>query len=1330
MFYVDIRRCRADGIKPVTQKDNGEWQNEGLEHTTATRRIIGVEHIDVDEEKDGALRREQIWERKLLDLTMRNNLLNMKLGDRAISFLSFNVADIEDRLQKGNKIHIQPSPFPKKSECKMHYDSRPFKEDYGELVAEKLKQNSLLSYLSGPNLYDALKFLYRESKSTLDENGSNTLFLAIGLLKWFETDTSSQPRYAPILLLPVDIIRKNIKDYDIQTREEDITFNTTLAEMLKQNYKLTIPETDPLPQDENGCDVLKVLTIVRSCIMKQPRWDVLDETVLGLFSFSKFVMWNDLHNNFSLMKDNPVISALLNKSKWDEKETPVDVSKYDENCSPADNAIPIDVDSSQLEAVLESGEGHSFILYGPPGTGKSQTITNMIANALFHGKKVLFVAEKKAALEVVQRRLEKIGLAPFCLELHSNKITKTHFLTQLEKALSITTQEKPAEYQLTADQIMEERKKLGQFTKLMHKDSGNGLSLYDCIIRYSLIDAEPLKPSKEFMQTFDTQTLKAATDEFNMAGKVLTIVGRPADSPLYGLTVMESSTATADSLKVLLPQLADEIDSVERVIINVNNILGASLPLDFSALPFISKLLDILDTSNKNVLFVDARELRSQWQEACDSWLFARILKQNKIVKYLQQFNPGTDKAGVNDFLNQLIDFHDEAERNDITAFSAPAANIDFSSVTGDSKGTAALRNVRNTYDALQKICSFNGDLPFIKEHIGKWLAGLDKLRNWALWCHERRKLCELNLSEVADALDYCQAADIAGVNDRFEKGCYATLAASIIDAHEELQLFNGLLFEELIKKYRELDNKFKELTRKMLYCRLAADIPVLSTDLIIDNEISILKRYIHSKGRGVSVRHIIDQIPNLLPRLCPVMLMSPLSVAQFIDLSKHKFDIVCFDEASQMPTPEAVGAIARGKALICVGDPKQLPPTSFFTANAVDEEESEDDDMESILEDCMTISMPERYLNRHYRSRHESLIAFSNQQYYKGRLFTFPSVDDRARKVKYVHIDGVYDYGRTRSNKAEAEAIVNEVIRRLESASNESIGIVAFSKVQQTLIEDLLSDRLSANPDLEAKAFNADEPLFVKNLENVQGDERDVILFSVGYGPDKNGNVSMNFGPLNNAGGERRLNVAVSRARCEMMVFTIMEPEMIDLNRTNALGVKGLKNFLTFAKTGRLPLHNSQIKPQETDIADIIAKELRKKGYSVDTHVGRSAFKIDIAVIDPSDPEKYILGILCDSTTFYQTKTEREREISQPSFLHHLGWRLLRVWTLDWYVDSKRVFNEISAAITAAISENKAEQQQFTTFEPSAIPSSQQADSSDSDVQQTDNTQSDFQQI
>lgn len=448
-------------------------------------------------------------------------------------------------------------------------------------------------------------------------------------------------------------------------------------------------------------------------------------------------------------------------------------------------------------------------------------------------------------------------------------------------------------------------------------------------------------------------------------------------------------------------------------------------------------------------------------------------------------------------------------------------------------------------------------------------------------------------------------------------------------------------------------------------------------------------------------------------------MLMSPMSVAQFLDLDQPPFDLVIFDEASQMPTSEAVGAIARGKSLVVVGDPKQMPPTSFFQMQQTDESQAENDDMESILDDCITLSMASRYLSWHYRSRHESLIAFSNNQYYDGKLYTFPSVDNRTSKVSFIPVDGVYDYGRTRSNRAEAEAISRKVVSILQdyikhpSHPRRSIGIVAFSKVQQGLIEDILTEMLAKNPEMEQLAYDAEEPIFIKNLENVQGDERDIILFSVGYGPDKRGKVSMNFGPLNNQGGERRLNVAVSRARYEMIVFSTLQPEMIDLRRTQAAGVVGLKRFLEYAKTGRLALQAEALETGNEETAhdavtQKVARMLQDRGYQVDLYVGRSAFKVDIAVRNPHDEGSYLCGILCDNPKYYVTKTVRDREICRPEVLRHLGWKLLRLWSVDWFLNPEATFERLCQALEVLLKEADDDGDLFSPYETKEQPQEQ----------------------
>ncbi|MDO4497330.1 MAG: AAA domain-containing protein, partial [Bacteroidales bacterium] len=560
------------------------------------------------------------------------------------------------------------------------------------------------------------------------------------------------------------------------------------------------------------------------------------------------------------------------------------------------------------------------------------------------------------------------------------------------------------------------------------------------------------------------------------------------------------------------------------------------------------------------------------------------------------------------------------------------------------------------------------------------WLGNTAKVRDWYQWCAFKKDLASAGMNVVSRKVE---KEEISGEHlcDGFFKALFKSLACEKIAQSSTLRTFEGSIFDETVARYQKLTREFQILSQKELYARLAANIPHVTENIDSSSEIGLLNRNISNGGRGLSLRDLMDQIPTLLPRLCPVMLMSPMSVAQYLNLSQDKFDLVVFDEASQMPTSEAVGAIARGKSVIVVGDPKQMPPTSFFNSTNVTEEEADIDDMESILEDCRTLEIPALQLNWHYRSKHESLIAFSNNEYYEGQLITFPSTDDQATMVKYNYVDGVYDKGGCRSNPQEAQAIVEEIAKRLQAPNHadRSIGVIAFSVVQQNLIEDMLIEKLESDKALHEAAEELYEPIFVKNLENVQGDERDIIMFSIGYGPDKEGKVSMNFGPLNNSGGERRLNVAVTRARREMVVFSSLKASQIDLRRTKARGVEGLKHFLEYAEQQVLTqTDGTKRENMDNILSEQIAKALRERGYEANTQIGRSNFKVDVAIADANNKERYTLGILLDGEGYHDTQTTRDREIVQPSVLKGLGWKIMRVWSADWINNPERVLERI----------------------------------------------------
>lgn len=1381
LYFVDIRSCRLGNIRPLPQRimRDGTWEiiNEGIEHAGATTKVAEFNHYDIRlNDISGTTTKQMLWERKLLDFSLRNNLLNTRLGRKVVPFISFNIEHLEDHLQNGEDYNIMPSPGKKilPLEGGM-YDSIRQVPDLQNYVSELIFNHKIASYLTESELQLSLKHLYRTARTSIEENGANSLFLTLGMLRWYESSKSVQPRFAPILLLPVDIIRRSGNNYVIRKRDEDIILNITLVELLKQNFKIILDILKDLPKDDSGVDVKKIFTIVRRAIIEQKKWNVQEESMLGLFSFNKFVMWNDIHSNADKLKENIVVASLLeNKNKQEFDGNLLDAREIDKSKKPIDFAIPMDVDSSQMEAIVESGRGKSFILHGPPGTGKSQTITNMIANALYQGKRVLFVAEKMAALSVVQARLEKIHLAPFCLELHSNKATKKHFLEQMDEVLNVKRITPPDNYDQNSDELFKERKELIDYMETLHKRRESGFSLYECIAEYLSIPEDEISENLPDLNLFNTDFVEKSRLFIDGVKSILEISGKPFGHPLLNLVPKDNKYETLEILKTVLKdfknnysKLDEEVRSLESIssfkieredqITWLKSIAEIVSKLDLMNNGFLELGIDdinrdsfiknvalgkeytivkekITSTYTDSILTINVDNYRLQFEDIQNKWFLPRFFAKRKYFKDIRQYGPITED-NLYDLLSDVKEC--QTKRKELDKMSSALSEVFGKFATkGDEQWdkiavnldyipilTKLLSDYSLTHDISFKDCTSNFidcidnqwvlykkefttkafatietfkqlektkaeflemtevemSLEDIKADIETWIDHYGIIKDWYYWIAKKKELKESNLQIVSEKIEKEGLEPVQAINGVL-KGMFHQLIMRIIDEHDQLRMFNGMLFRQSIAKYKENTKKFQELSKRELYSRLSARIPS-SGGLAEGSEISILKRNIANNGRGTSIRAIIDSIPTLLPRLCPCMLMSPISVAQFIDLNKSNFDLVIFDEASQMPTSEAVGAIARGKALVVVGDRKQMPPTNFFSSNQVDDEEAEIDDMESILDDCITLSLPEYKLQWHYRSKHESLIAFSNSQYYNNELFTFPSVDDQLAKVKLIPVKGVYDKGHTRSNPEEAKAIVKEIIRRLSDKElcKSSIGVVAFSKVQGDLIEDELLEQLDKHPKLKDIAFNDDEPIFIKNLENVQGDERDVILFSIGYGTDKFGKVSMNFGPLNNVGGERRLNVAVSRARKEMIVFSSLSSSQIDLKRSQAKGVEGLKGFLDFAETGRLPIVSDTIREvTNNNMVGQICRALNEHGYCTRANVGRSNFKVDIAVSTKEDPDKYILGILCDGKSYFETKTTRDREIVQPTILEMLNWKVIRVYSIDWFENHDKALNQL----------------------------------------------------
>ena len=1281
---------------------------------------------------------------------------------------------------------------------------------WNTLIKSEFQNHRIRTYLDEATLSGVISNLYRSARTSMEENGANTLYLAIGFLKWYESGISEKPRYAPLVMLPVDIIRKSAqRGYVFRLRDEEPQFNVTLLEMLRMNFGMTVTGLDPLPLDAHGIDIKMVFHIIRQMVMDKPRWDVEELAFMGIFSFTQFIMWNDIRNRVDDLKRNKIVSSLISgQMEWKSDISFPSPDVLDDTVAPVDLAVPISADSSQLGAIYAAGQGHSFVLHGPPGTGKSQTITNIIANALYQGKSVLFVAEKMAALTVVEKRLSAIGLGDFCLELHSNKARKKDVLDQLEKALNVGRIKPPESYRDEADTIFLLRHELNDTVRELHKPRSFGFSVYEAVSRAEQYAGYPdcMVFTSEQINALTSQRYSRWQDLCNMlsaaglsCGGIYNHALREYKNPHYSQSEKADIEVKLKTYHAGLFDLREEAGQVSTVlqlgsiktfvqfkgISEICSHLSTAIRIPAAVLKYKDlsacegRIIavcaagrrrdaikeEICAAFSEQLLSFDAEMALLQWNQAEASWFLPKMLGKSKIAKSIRLYaldKKGYSKTETPKYLELVSEYHKNVDivKNSATLLddlfgvifdnrycdwsliehiTKLAVNlqktvktivedeiceetaIEFLSKTLDQNHDRFIKENQLEWEKLvglfNKLIELGNVLseqfknPFnqwyiesdwiysMSEKSSRWIANLGGLRDYCGYLQVKSELDAEGLQTVYAALEFdkVKEKDLIGA---FIRSISKSCAVQIIDNTPVLNSFHGNLFSQKIEKYRAITKQYETLTKQELAARLSAQIPVLNTGVSGSSEIGILQRAIKSGGRMMPVRKLFESIPNLLRKLCPCMLMSPISVAQYLDPKYPAFDLVVFDEASQLPTSEAVGAIARGSELIVVGDPKQLPPTSFFTSNQVDEENYEKEDLESVLDDCLALSMPQEHLRWHYRSRHESLIAFSNRKYYDNKLYTFPSPNDMVSQVRLVPVEGFYDRGKTKQNKAEAEAIIHEILRRLSNPAlkNKSIGVVTFSSVQQNLISDMLEVEFGKHPDLDEIANNAEEPIFIKNLENVQGDERDVILFSVGYGPDEQGRVALNFGPLNREGGWRRLNVAVSRAKYEMLIFSVLKPEQIDLNRTRSDGLAGLKAFLEFAARGISSLPDIDRKNEMSEgVVEVIAKRIRNLGYTVHTNIGCSGYHVDIGIIHPDNPDAYLLGILCDSINYQNGGTALDRNNTQEAVLRGLGWNISRVWILDWWDNPEKELERIQLVIDAASKENTIEKHTVT---------------------------------
>ncbi|HYT92140.1 MAG TPA: DUF3320 domain-containing protein, partial [Gemmataceae bacterium] len=580
--------------------------------------------------------------------------------------------------------------------------------------------------------------------------------------------------------------------------------------------------------------------------------------------------------------------------------------------------------------------------------------------------------------------------------------------------------------------------------------------------------------------------------------------------------------------------------------------------------------------------------------------------------------------------------------------------------------------------------------LAALKERVGE-------LADWIDWRTLTDRFAHLGLATLASELQKTRPPR-EQLLDILMKAVLSAWVEHVFQQEPALGQFRRQEHERILAEFKELDRGLIRHAAQRV-AQLADERKPQTPLAVPGSEIAVLMREAHKKTKHLPIRRIFEEIPELLLKLKPCLLMSPLSVSQFLHPEKVQFDLVVFDEASQILPEDAIGAIYRGKQVIITGDDKQLPPTSFFQQGEADDGSEDGDEappvFESVLDACLGAGLRPHMLRWHYRSRHESLIAYSNARFYDNRLVTFPTARDSEPTlgVKFHHVaDGVYDRGGRRDNRREAEVVADLVFEHVrEHGNRKTLGVIAFSQAQMIAIEDEIDRRLEQNPDLEP-FFKADrlEGFFVKNLETVQGDERDVILFSVGYGRDAQGRLTMNFGPINREGGQRRLNVAVTRARERLVVVSSIRAADLDLGATKAEGVLHLYQYLDYAERGLVALELTKPKgagePESPLEKDVIA-EVRKLGYLATPQIGCSGYRLDVGVAAKGAPGRFLLGIETDGANYHAAATARDRDRLRQEVLEQLGWRIHRIWSPDWIYRRDEEIARLGQALSEAVS-------------------------------------------
>ena len=1332
--------------------------------------------------------------RELLDLGLRNPLISYRtLRAKGVEVTDANPVAVFDVLVRGGRT--------------MSFLPRP-DEDEPDRPDRSRSDNRLQTQVSSTELQRRLRNTYYTSNTLIQEQGVNTLFIALGMVLWYESEASENERWAPLVLVPVSLERTSVRaGFRVRYTSEELGANVSFMEKARTEFGISIPDLhDESEEDDEDIDLEAYFRKVKHKMKGQKRWTVdASSVVLGFFSFSKLLMYRDLDLENWPSGSGPLESNILRALFGDgflEPEPAIgDDDHLDSHLRPTDVHHVVDADSSQALAIHDVSNDRNLVIQGPPGTGKSQTITNIIAEAISQNKKVLFVSEKMAALEVVKRRLDELHLGEACLELHSHKTTKKAVLDELKRTWDLG---KP-NVEWTKDDfasLSRVRNGLNQYAEAVNTPVDNtGISPFDAygeIMRIQEYQGSgigtPLpRPRIEGIDSWSRPDFERKYSVVSDLQNNLKPIGVLKDHIFWGCklrivlpseldslkesvsTVLQSlgaledasqSLCTAMRLSVLGNAVPVErlLSTAEHVVVapSINGInlgtsewksreddierlrdagirwsgLHAEYDLRLKPDAWDADVAEIRDNLSKRGLFPiflrpGHRRAKKQLSMLCSTALpddiegqiaiTEAILEDGRLRKTISHLSPvarvvlgrlwrgaDTDWKSVGPVIDWTLNLYrgiDAGKFDPRIVDSLYHHALDTKDILGQlTRCRTSLDSYRNCSQALQQSLEMDMEKRFQnrdglarlafeeqEQILEKWLSSMEEIQDIAAVNSAMADAEKEGLHAVTRlAEEWPDASD--RLVDCFEKARYERIVSRAFEERPALKGFNRIRHETQIEKFGEMDGLALDQNRARVALAHHEGLPQRGGP----GQLRVLRREFEKKRKHLPIRQLIAQAGNAIQAIKPVFMMSPLSIATYIAPGSVRFDLVVFDEASQVKPVDALGALMRAGKAVVVGDDQQLPPTSFFDAvtHIDDDDDAEDSvtaDIESILGLMRTEGCPSRMLRWHYRSRHESLIAISNREFYENRLVVFPSPDSGKHDVglRYHHLaDSIYDRGGSRTNRKEAKEVAKAVMEHAREHQDLTLGVAAFSSAQMQAILDELEMLWEQDTSFESfRNAHPEEPFFVKNLENVQGDERDVIFISVGYGRDTNGHVTTNFGPVNRDGGERRLNVIITRARRRCHVFTNLRADDINLGNNRSIGLRAFKIFLAYAESGNLPsdMPIASGRDMDSPFQREVVSRLRSMGYEAHEEVASGGKFVDIAIVDPERPGRYILGIECDGAAYHSSRSARDRDRIREQVLKGLGWKLYRIWSTDWFMNPDRELKRAAEAIEQA---------------------------------------------